>query len=507
MTVLKRLNPQLQQHIEKIEHYKQIQTLLAWDARTGAPKKGASYNALAKGTLAGELFKLQTDAEFGLRLEEEAGRDHHDEVTRRIIAEHWKTFKRWSSIPVEEYRAFVHRQGLANIAWLEARAANDFALFAPHLKQIFDLSLRFASYWGYEHHPYDPLVQQFDPDLDSATLNRLFGELKSALLPLIRRVTSSPKQPDVSIFTKPFPLDKQRQLGIELLQAIGYDFEAGKFGETVHPFSSAINPFDARLAAKFVENDVRVSLWSALHEGGHSLYTQHINPDLIHTGLGIFTSYGIHESQSIFFEKFIGRHKGFWVNNFPILQKLQPETFGGVRLDDFYFALNAVKPTFNRFEADELTYNLHLIIRYELEQAIIAGEVDYDGLPEAWNDKYEQYLGVRPPTHLEGILQDGHWTAGFGLFPSYTLGFVYAAQLHEAIRRDLPQYDLLVEAGEIDTITQWLTNHIHRFGKSRSADELIRASTGNGIDTAPLIRYLTDKYEGLYELSPVETAS
>lgn len=171
-----------------------------------------------------------------------------------------------------------------------------------------------------------------------------------------------------------------------------------------------------------------------------------------------------------------------------------------MNLDDFYFALNAVKPTFNRFEADELTYNLHLIIRYELEQAIIAGEVDYEGLPDAWNDKYEEYLGVRPPTHLDGVLQDGHWSAGFGLFPSYTLGFVYAAQLHEAIRRDLPDYDHLIESDNIETITGWLTTHVHQFGKSKSADELIQSITGKGIDSAPLIQYLTNKYEQLYEL-------
>ncbi|WP_340016967.1 carboxypeptidase M32 [Paenibacillus sp. FSL K6-1318] len=500
MTTLERLDPALKQHIEKIEHYKQVQTLLAWDARTGAPKKGASYAARAKATLAGELFRLQTEPDFGLRLEEEARNANVDALTGRIVAEHLKTYQRWSAIPREEYQAFVHQQGLANAAWLEARAANDFSIFAPHLKLIFDASLKFAGYWGYEQHAYDPLVQQFDPDLDTVTLNRIFSELKSALLPLIHRVAASSKQPDTSIFTRPFPLEEQRQLGIELLDAIRYDFDAGQFGATVHPFSSAINPYDARLAAKFVENDVRVSLWSALHEGGHSLYTQNINPDLIHTGLGIFTSYGIHESQSIFYEKFIGRHKGFWENNYLSLQKIKPETFGHVNLDDFYFALNAVKPTFNRFEADELTYNLHLIIRYELEQAIIAGEVDYEGLPDAWNDKYEEYLGIRPPTHLDGILQDGHWTAGFGLFPSYTLGFVYAAQLHEAIRRDLPDYDHLIESDNIETITEWLTTHVHQFGKSKSANELIQSITGKGINSAPLIRYLTNKYEQLYEL-------
>ncbi|WFR61438.1 carboxypeptidase M32 [Paenibacillus amylolyticus] len=396
MTTLEHLNSTLKQHIEKIEHYKQVQTLLAWDARTGAPKKGATYAARAKATLAGELFRLQTDSDFALRLEEEIRNENVDELTRKIVAEHLKAYKRWSAIPTDEYQTFVHQQGLANAAWLEARAANDFSIFAPHLKQIFDASLQFAGYWRYEQHVYDPLVQQFDPDLDTVTLNRIFSELKSALLPLIRRVVASSKQPDTSIFTRPFPLEEQRQLGIKLLDAIRYDFDAGQFGATVHPFSSAINPYDARLAAKFVENDVRVSLWSALHEGGHSLYTQNINPDLIHTGLGIFTSYGIHESQSIFYEKFIGRHKGFWENNYFSLQKIKPDTFGHVNLDEFYFALNAVKPTFNRFEADELTYNLHLIIRYELEQAIIAGEVDYAGLPDAWNDKYEEYLGVRP---------------------------------------------------------------------------------------------------------------
>ncbi|MET3942426.1 carboxypeptidase Taq [Paenibacillus sp. PvP094] len=500
MTTLNRLDTKLVEHIEKIEHYKQIQTLLAWDARTGAPQKGAALAARAKATLAGELFRLQTDPDFGLRLEQEGYQENLDELSKRVIKEHWRTFHRWSSIPGEEYQAFVQYQGLANAAWLEARAANDFSIFAPHLKRVFDLSLKFATYWGYEQHAYDPLVQQFDPDLDTATLNRIFGELKSALLPLIKRVTSSPKQPDSSIFTRPFPLDQQKQLGIELLKAIRYDFDAGQFGSTVHPFSSAINPHDARLAAKFVDNDVRVSLWSALHEGGHSLYTQHINPKLIHTGLGIFTSYGIHESQSIFYEKFIGRHKGFWQKNYPTLQRIQPETFGHVNLDDFYFALNAVKPTFNRFESDELTYNLHLIIRYEIEQAIIAGEVDYEDLPEAWNDKYEEYLGIRPPTHLDGILQDGHWSAGFGLFPSYTLGFVYAAQLHESIRRDHPEYDQWIETDNIESITGWLTKHVHQYGKSRSANELIQAITGNEIDSAPLIRYLTDKYEHLYDL-------
>ncbi|MFF2481672.1 carboxypeptidase M32 [Paenibacillus sp. NPDC058071] len=502
MTLLDKLPQELASHITKIEHYKQILTLLNWDARTGVPKKGASYAAQAKGTLAGELFLLQGDAAFGAKLEEAAAQsDEYDDTINRIIAEHYRAYKRKSVIPFEEHAAFVRAQSEANAAWLEARAANDFAVFAPYLKKVFDSSLRFASYWGFQEHPYDPLVQQFDPDLNTVTLNRVFGELKDALIPLIQRVTAAANQPDTSLFRKPFPLSRQHELTHELLHAIHYDYDAGKFGETIHPFTSAINPLDARLASKFVADDVRVALWSALHEGGHSLYTQNINHELIHTGLGIFTSFGIHESQSIFYEKFVGRHKAFWERHYPALQRIQPETFGDVPLDAFYSSLNAIKPAYNRFEADELTYNLHVIIRYEIEQAIIAGEVRYEDLPELWNKKSEAYLGVVPPTHLDGILQDGHWSAGFGLFPSYTLGFVYAAQWHEAIRRDLPNFDRIVGSGDLRPITGWLTKHIHQYGKSRSANELLQQTVGGGIDTKPLIQYLTSKYSQLYQLS------
>lgn len=490
----------LASHIEKIEHYKQALTLLSWDARTIAPIKGAGQGSRVRGTLSAELRRLQTEPEFGQRLEEALSKAEPGSLTHRIAAIHLKDFKRWSAIPAEAYAEFVLEQGRTQAAWTEARKAGDFAAVVPHLEKIFESSALFAAYWGYENDVYDPLVQQFDPDLDGATLDRVFGELKDALLPLIRRVTEAALQPDTSIFEREFPLDQQRELGIELLREIGYDFDAGSFGSTVHPFSSAINPNDARLAAKFIENDVRVSLWSALHEGGHSLYTQHIDPSLINTGLGIFTSFGIHESQSIFFEKLLGRHPGFWQQNYAILQRIRPETFANVPFDDFYFALNAVKPSVNRFEADELTYNLHLIIRYELERAILSGEAKVGDLPKLWDDKYEEYLGIRPRNHREGVLQDSHWGAGFGLFPSYTLGFVYAAQFEEALRLDLPDYDGHIERGEIDRIQEWLTEHIQRHGSAKSANELLRDVTGGGIDTAPLIRYLTKKYEGLYEL-------
>ncbi|MEK8127747.1 carboxypeptidase M32 [Paenibacillus filicis] len=501
VSLLDRLDPALASHIRRIEHFKQSLTLLTWDSRTGAPSKGLVQGARVRSTIKHELFLLQRDPEFGRLLHALSEKTSEDPLVSRIAAYHLRSFQLANSIPIKEFQAFANEQSQTSVVLAEAKKTSNFALVKPYLERVFDYHRKFSAYWGYQDHPYDAQIKQFDPDVDTATLDQVFSELKSGLLPLIQRISRASKQPDRSIFAREFPYEQQRELATRLIQVIGYDFDAGKFGETLHPFSSAISPGDARVATIY-KRDVRVSALLALHEAGHSIYTQNIHPQLVDTGLGIFTSYGIHESQSIFWEKFIGRHRGFWEQNYGLAQSLFPEAFAGVKLDDFFFALNEVRPSLIRYEADDLTYNLHIIIRYELEKALLEGSISVDELPERWNDKYEEYLGIRPANDREGVLQDGHWISGFGHFATYSLGFIFAGQLHGQLVKDKPDFDRLVAEGRNDVILDWLRSHVHQYGSSKSEYELLRDITGGEIDTRPLLSYLTRKYEDLYELQP-----
>ncbi|WP_368504394.1 carboxypeptidase M32 [Alkalihalophilus sp. As8PL] len=490
-------------YTKKMEDYGQALSLLAWDARTGAPKKGIQQRSEVIGTLSSDLFQLSTSEEMAGylgELRDESAQAHLSEITKKSVAECHKEFERNLKIPKDEYKEYVMLQSQSESVWEEAKNKADFEMFRPNLEKLVEFKKRFVGYLGHNGNPYNTLLDDFEPGVFVDTIDKVFGELRDQLIPLVKGVTESSHQPRTDFLFKKFPRENQQALSKDILKEIGYDFGAGRLDETVHPFAIGINPNDVRVTTKYNEDDFRVSLFGTIHEGGHALYEQNISQDLIGTPLCSGTSMGIHESQSLFWEKFVGKNYGFWERNYDLLKKNSSGQFDDISLEDFYFAVNQSKPSLIRIESDELTYCLHIILRYELEKALMQGEIEVRDLPHLWNEKMEEYLGIKPEHDGEGVLQDVHWSFGaFGYFPSYALGYIYSAQLKEALVKDLPNFDELIRTGEYAPIRQWMTDNVHQYGKMKKPAEIIKDITGGGIDSKPLVRYLEEKYRRLYK--------
>jgi carboxypeptidase Taq len=383
--------------------------------------------------------------------------------------------------------------------WQEAREQNDFSMLEPYLEQLVEYNQRFSEYWGYNDHRYNGLLDQYEPGLTTDMLDPVFDELKQALKALVKKIEASDVEVDASQLLHYFPKDKQQAFSLSVLDKMGYDFDAGRLDETIHPFAIGINQGDVRVTTRYDEHDFRTAIFGTIHEGGHALYEQNIDPAFALTPLAEGTSMGIHESQSLFWENFIGRSEAFWKSQYKSFLSFAPEAFQMIEQSDFYRAINEVKPSYIRIEADELTYSLHIIIRYELEKALIEGTLKVKDLPEAWNDKMENYLGIRPATDREGVLQDIHWAGGdFGYFPTYALGYMYAAQLHEAMSKQI-NIPMMIQTNDFEPIKEWLTEHVHRHGRMKEPLEIINDVTGEGLNPDYLINYLTEKYQAIYQ--------
>ncbi|KYG25576.1 carboxypeptidase M32 [Alkalihalobacillus trypoxylicola] len=490
--------------VKKIESYSEALALLAWDSRTGAPKKGMKQRSQVIGTISSEVFQLSTSKEMAQYLEDLQIPDvFHSlsEITQKTIQECQKVYDQNVKIPSEEFTEYVILQSESETIWEEAKDQASFAKFQPYLEKLVNFKRKFVEYRGYEGHPYNTLLDDYEPGVFVDTLDTVFGELKEKLIPLVKEVSNSKHQAKTDFLFEHFPKEKQRDLSESVLKEIGYDFEAGRLDETVHPFAIGLNPGDVRVTTKYNEKDFRVSLYGTIHEGGHALYEQNISEDLIGTPLCDGTSMGIHESQSLFMEKFVGQNPSFLEKNYALIKSHSNGQFDDVSIEDFYFAVNESKPSLIRIEADELTYCLHIILRYELEKALIGGEIEVADLPRLWNEKMEEYLGITPENDGEGVLQDVHWSFGaFGYFPSYALGYIYAAQMKQEIVKEIPQFDQHLLEGNYTEIRQWLKTNVHQHGKLKKPSEIIHDITGGGIDSKPLVDYLTEKYSRLYQL-------
>ncbi|ATO36151.1 MULTISPECIES: carboxypeptidase M32 [Geobacillus] len=501
--MVKRMEEQFLQYVKKMMGYHEAINLMYWDLRTGAPKKGVEQRSEVIGMLSEEAFKMSTSEEmaaFIAKLSPKEVYEQLDEVTKHTLDECKKEYERNKKIPVDEYKEYVVLCSKAESVWEEAKAAADFARFRPYLEQIIEFQRRFISYWGYEGHPYNTLLDQYEPGMTVELLDGLFGQLRERIVPLVHAISAVSDKPDTSFLFAPFPKEKQRAFLLELLRELGYDFGKGRLDETVHPFAIGLNPNDVRITTRYDERDFRTAVFGTIHECGHALYEQHISEALVGTPLASGASMGIHESQSLFLENMIGRHPSFWKRHYPRLQQYAPEQFADVSLDAFYRAINEAKPSLIRIEADELTYPLHIMVRYEIEKQLFAGELEAADLPDVWNEKYEQYLGIRPHNDAVGVLQDVHWSGGsFGYFPSYALGYMYAAQFKQALEKELDLAQLL-EEGNITPIREWLTANIHRFGKTKKPLDLVRDATGEPLNADYLIQYLEAKYKPLYRL-------
>ncbi|MFF2479435.1 carboxypeptidase M32 [Paenibacillus sp. NPDC058071] len=504
MTVhMEKTLPLFMETIRKIKSYEEALGVLYWDLRTGAPRKGMDARSEAIGNLSGDMFKLQTSEELGANLadlERPEAFAQLSEIEQRLVTETRKDYDRSVKIPPKLYQEYVVLAAQSENKWEEAKANNDYAAFQPYLEKVIDYTQQFIDLWGAKATRYDTLLDQYEPGMTTAELDRVFGGLREQLVPLVSAIAESPHKPDTSFLQQTFSKAAQKDYSLFILGQMGYDFEAGRLDESVHPFATGLNPGDVRITTRYLENDVTSALFGTIHEGGHALYEQNIMSELIGTPLCTGTSMGIHESQSRFWENVIGRSKPFWERYYADLQQRFPGQLT-VPVDSFYSATNVVEPSLIRIEADELTYNLHIIIRYEIEKLIFNGGAKASELPEIWNAKYKEYLGVEPASNAEGVLQDVHWSGGmFGYFPSYSLGNMYAAQIADTMERELPDFWSLVGRGELHPIKDWLTERIYKYGKLRTPSELINAVTGKSLDSSYLVRYLENKYKQIYKL-------
>ncbi|WP_075617716.1 carboxypeptidase M32 [Paenisporosarcina indica] len=491
------------EYVKKMQAYSEAINLIYWDLRTGAPKKGIDQRSQVIGTLSSEVFGMQTSDELAKLLEElEKNLNSLDPITKRTFEVVKKEYDKSKKVPAEEYKAYVILTSKAESVWEEAKEKSDFALFMPYLKEIVETTKRFITYWGVkENNPYNTLLDEYEPGMTTEILDQVFGELRKKIVPLAKKIVDSSHQPDTTFLFKHFPKEKQKLFSLEILKQLGYDFEAGRLDETVHPFATGLNRGDVRITTKYDDHDFRSAVFGTIHECGHALYEQNISADLEGLPISSGTSMGIHESQSLFYENFVGRNENFWTHNYACLQAYAPEQFGHVAVEDFLAAINESKSSLIRIEADELTYPLHIMIRYEIEKGLFNGDLKVENLPQIWNDKYEEYLGVRPTNDAEGILQDVHWSGGaFGYFPSYALGYMYASQLKAAMLKDLPNFDELCATGDLEPIKLWLTDKVHRHGSMKKPLEILQEATGEGLNASYLAEYLEEKYGRIYQL-------
>ncbi|MBU8879029.1 carboxypeptidase M32 [Bacillus sp. FJAT-29790] len=501
---IKQTENEFLEYVKKMAAYNEALSLIYWDLRTGAPKKGVEQRSEIIGMLSSEVFKMSTSEEMAAYIAELSGTEkgnYLSEVTKKTLQECKKEYDRNKKIPADEYKEYVILQSKAESVWEEARAKSDFEMFRPYLEKLVEKTKRFIGYWGYEGNKYNTLLDMYEPGVTVEVLDQVFGELREKIVPLVQRISESDHKPATAFLFEHFPKENQREFSLEILKQMGYDFNAGRLDETVHPFAIGISPGDVRVTTRYDESDFRTAVFGTIHEGGHALYEQNLSAKLIGTPLCTGTSMGIHESQSLFYENFVGRHPSFWKKNYDLLKEHSNGQFDDVHLADFYRAINESKPSLIRIEADELTYSLHVIIRYEIEKGLFNNEIDVKDLPHVWNEKYKEYLGLTPENDAQGVLQDVHWSGGmFGYFPSYALGYMYAAQLKNAMLKDLPDYDKLLEEGNLTPIKEWFTKHVHQFGKMKKPLEILNDVTGEGLNAQYLIDYLYEKYGNVYQL-------
>lgn len=476
--------------------------LLHWDQSTYMPKGGATARGRQMATLGKLAHEKMTDPKIGRLLDDlvpygESLPDDSDEAGL-IRAAHRK-YEKATQVPADFMAEFTTHTAETFHVWTEARPADDFSKVQPYLEKTLELSRRMADYFpGYEHIA-DPLISFSDEGMKASTLKKLFADLRAELVPLVKRVTDL-EPVDDSCLKQTYAEEKQRLFGEQVIQRLGYDFSRGRQDKTHHPFMTKFSLGDVRITTRFKENDLGEALFSTIHESGHAMYEQGIRMEYEGTPLASGTSSGVHESQSRLWENIVGRSRGFWEYFYPELQRTFPDQLGGVSLDTFHRAVNKVQPSLIRTDADELTYNLHVMIRFDLELALLEGKLEVKDLPEAWRERYRQDLGIAPADDKDGVLQDVHWYADTigGVFQGYTIGNILSAQFYETALKAHPEIPDQIRQGEFGTLRGWLTEHIYRHGAKFTADELTERATGSQLSIDPYIRYLKGKFGELY---------
>lgn len=481
-----------------------ISYLLEWDQETYMPPKGSSVRAEQLALMSSLAHKKRTSKSYRDKLAKLIDLEGGEIIAKELNFEQKAALNAWrrdflkaSALPNAFVVQFAKLTSESMSVWGAARKENHFPTFAPYLERIIEMSRQKADYLGYENHPYDALLDSFEPDATTKQIDQLFKRVKSSIHGLLEKILRS-KQVDDSCLHGKFDAEKQLHIGRELLAAMGYDLNKGRLDLSNHPFSMSIHPSDSRVTTRIHRSSLFDSLSAVLHEGGHSLYEMGLLPEYYGSPLCEAVSLGIHESQSRLWETRIGQSKPFWFHFLPMLQK-EFKQLAGVTLEQFYKAINRVAPTFIRVEADEVCYSLHVILRFEIEKQLIEGSLKVADLPCAWNQLMTDYLGITPATDSEGCLQDIHWAmGGFGYFPTYTLGNLYAAHFFNAFAKEHPDWEKRVANGELIFLKEWLNVNIHKLGRSYSASDLLKKVSGEKLSETPYLDYLTDKYQKIY---------
>ncbi len=500
-------------HIAELSDILNAISILKWDARTQMPPGGAETRGYQLATLtrvAQEHFVGDQTARLLDAAERELAGADPDSYPVRAVQQTRQYFDILRRLPLDLVSDKAALEPVSEGVWAEAKKNNDFASFAPYLQKQVDLAKRQADAVGYQDHPFDALVFEYEPSMSAAKLRTLFNALKAGLLPLLGKIVANDKPLERDLWQHEYPVDQQKLFALEVAQQFGYDLNRGRLDIAPHPFEISFTRQDVRITTRYNAKYLPMALYGTLHETGHALYEQGVDPALTRTPLTIDflgkypvggTSYGAHESQSRLWENQIGRSREFWQVHFARLREIFPEQMADATPDLLYRAVNRVRPSLIRVEADEVTYNLHIMLRVEIELGLLEGSIQVKELPEVWNAKMQEYLGVTPRNDSLGVLQDIHWSGGgFGSFPGYTVGNVMSAQFLAAAQRDVPELDAGLASGNYQPLLGWLTENIYRHGRAYSASELLVRSTGNDLTVEPYLAYLTAKFTDLYSL-------
>lgn len=492
----------LKTRLAEIHDLDKIGWVLNWDQRTMMPPKGAAVRAEQLATLEKVRLEKWTSPEIGrllddLRPYEESLPYDSDEAS--LIRYARREFDKLRRVPPALKAEMSRAASIGSEAWIEARRKSDFSLFLPYLQKNVDLRFKYVECFDEADHVYDILLDDFEPGMKTAEVRAVFDDLKKDLVPLIAAIGSRADGVSDACLYGHFPAETQRKFCLSVLERFGFNADSWRLDPTVHPFASSSCTADIRITTKYPEDFLNPALFGSMHECGHGLYENGVSPALERTPLCRGTSLGLHESQSRMWENLVGRGRPFWKFFYPRLQAAYPDQFSGVGAETFYRAINKVQPSLIRIEADEATYNLHIILRFELEQELMEGRIALRDLPEAWNARMKSYLGVDVPDDAEGVLQDIHWSQGYlGYFSTYSLGNIISCQLWEKALAAMPDLDSQFERGEFMALREWLRENLHRHGRKFTPKETLQRVVGGGIDVGPYMRYLKSKFGEIY---------
>ncbi len=494
----------LKARMREIHDLERVGAILGWDQQTQMPPGGAAARARQLGTISKIAHETLTADETGRLIEDAkaamAGMDYDSDEAALVRAAEYQ-YEQATKLPTDLVVALQEATTLGHEVWVEARATSNFEHFRPMLEKIFDLTKQAVECLGYEEVPYDALLNQYERGMPTREVKRLFDELKKDLVPLVKAIQENQHKVSDEIVHREYPIERQREFGEKVVSAYGFDFKRGRQDLAVHPFCTHFSCDDVRITTRFETNFLNPALFGTMHESGHGMYEQGVAQALDETILGNGTSLGVHESQSRLWENIVGRSRGFWQHYYPELQKTFPESLHDVSMERFYQAINASQPSFIRVEADEVYYNLHIMVRFEIEQAIMNGELAIKDLPQVWNAKFEEYIGIVPPNDAQGVLQDVHWSSGLiGYFPTYSLGNFLSVQFYDKAVEQYPQIPDEIAHGKFDTLLNWMRTNIHQHGSKFTPRELVQRVTGTEMQVAPFVRYLTHKYSEIYGL-------